>query len=113
VSATTAMCARCASDDADALRWRARMDAFVDRVKWTTPPKCQGQIVTRSYGATMDYAWERTVDASDGSLSLRRAEWTPSMDAWWERGAQNSGPPDSAEWEEVDEDDAIEVEVSA
>lgn len=35
--------------------------------QWITPPKCQGQIVLRSYVAEDGVVYRRTWDQSDGS----------------------------------------------
>ena len=41
----------------------------------TTPPECQGQIVTYSYGTTEGGVLRRVFDASDRTSQWYRADW--------------------------------------
>lgn len=52
---------------------------------WTTPPRCQGQIVEVSYGCCADGAFQRVFDHSDRSVSYSWADWSSfpeEEDAW-------------------------------
>jgi hypothetical protein len=70
-------------------------------LRWVTPPRNQGQIVTVSYACTPEGVWERTYDASDGSHVVRFARWSARLERWAESsGPQNSDPP-SARWRRV------------
>jgi hypothetical protein len=74
---------------------------LADPLRWITPPRNQGQIVTVSYACTPEGVWERTYDASDRSQAVRFARWTPKLERWAESsGPQNSVPP-PARWRRV------------
>jgi len=58
--------------------WRAMIDAEIPSSPFHTPPKYQGQIVTRSYAQHEGYIFERIDDSSDGSVVVkvyRSTEW--------------------------------------
>jgi len=73
------------------------IDAEIPSSPFHTPPKYQGQIVTRSYAQKEEYIFERIDDASDGSVVIKVYLGTEGVFEPWNRS------PDLGElmWEET------------
>lgn len=72
---------------------QAALRCLSERCSYTTPPECQGAVVTESYACSPDYIYVRTYDASDWTVVIEAYDHPPNPAAEDNWAPWNGAPP--------------------